>query len=169
MSNRLRPTLRGLQRGFNIVTAIFLIVVLALLGVYIVSVSGLQQTGVRLDLQGVRGYQAARAGIEWAAFMVLDPNNALNPATCTNLPVCPAASTTLPALGGSLSPFTVTVACAELGTPATEGNRKIQVYSITSTAITGTVGTTGYINRQLEATLSKCIDTTATVPRCACG
>jgi MSHA biogenesis protein MshP len=169
MSNRLRPTLRGLQRGFNIVTAIFLIVVLALLGVYIVSVSGLQQTGARLDLLGVRGYQAARAGIEWAAFMVLDPNNALNPATCTNLPACPAASTTLPALGGSLSTFTVTVACAALATPATEGNRNIQVYAITSTATTGTVGTTGYINRELQATLSKCLDTTATPPRCACG
>ena len=170
MSNQLRPAHRRLQRGFNIVTAIFLIVVLAMLGVFIVSVSGLQQTGARLDLQGVRGYQAARAGIEWAAFMVLDPNNALNPATCTALPACPAAiSATLPALGGSLSPFTVTVTCTALGTPATEGNRQIQVYAIVSTAVTGTVGTTGYINRELQATLSKCLDTTATPPRCACG
>ena len=172
MSNRLRPTLRGLQRGFNIVTAIFLIVVLAMLGVFIVSISGLQQTGARLDLLGVRGYQAARAGIEWAAFMVLDPNNTLNPVvpgTCGTLPACPAASTTLPALAGSLSPFTVTVTCAALGTPATEGNRQIQMYEITSTATTGTAGTTGYINRQLQATLSKCLDTTAAAPRCACG
>jgi len=168
MSNRLRPTLRGLQRGFNIVTAIFLIVVLALLGVYIVSVSGLQQTGVRLDLQGVRGYQAARAGIEWAAFQVLDPNNALNPVTCgTAFVACPAASTTLPALAGSLSPFTVTVTCA--ATAAMEGTREIRVFAIISTATTGTAGTTGYINRELQATLSKCHDPTAAAPRCACG
>ena len=157
------------QRGFNIVTAVFLIVVLALLGVFIVSLSGLQQAGVRLDLLGVRGYQAARAGIEWAAYQVLDPNNTLNPVTCTQLPACPISPTTLPALGGSLSPFTVTVACAALATPATEGTRNIQVYAITSTATTGTAGTTGYINREVQATLSKCIDTTATTPRCACG
>ncbi len=172
MSNQLRPMRRRLQRGFNIVTAIFLIVVLALLGVYIVSVSGLQQTGARLDLQGVRGYQAARAGIEWAAFMVLDPNNALNSATpgvCGITPVCPTSPTTLPALAGSLSSFTVTVMCS--ATSATEGNRDIRVFSITSTATTGTPGTTGYVNRELQATLSKCHDSTATStwPRCACG
>lgn len=158
------------QRGFNIVTAIFLIVVLALLGVYIVSVSGLQQTGARLDLQGVRGYQAARAGIEWAAFQVLDPNNTLNPlpGTCgTAFVACPASPTTLPALAGSLSPFTVTVTCSV--TAATEGNREIRVFVITSTATTGTAGTTGYINRELQATLSKCHDPTAAAPRCACG
>jgi len=168
MSSQLRPAHRRLQRGFNIVTAIFLIVVLALLGVYIVSVSGLQQTGARLDLQGVRGYQAARAGIEWAAFMVLDPNNALNPATCgTAFVACPASPTALPALAGSLSPFTVTVTC--IATAATEGNREIRVFAITSKATTGTAGTTGYINRELQATLSKCHDPTATAPRCACG
>ena len=168
MSKRLRPKLRGLQRGFNIVTAIFLIVVLALLGVFIVSVSGLQQTGARLDLQGVRGYQAARAGIEWAAFMVLDPNNALNPVTCgTAFVACPAASTTLPALAGSLSPYSVTVTCG--ATATTEGTREIRVFDIKSTATTGTPGTAGYIERQLQATFSKCHDPTAAAPRCSCG
>jgi MSHA biogenesis protein MshP len=159
---------RVLQRGFSIVTAIFLIVVLALLGVYIVSITGLQQSGQQVDLQGVRAYQAARAGIEWAAYQALDPNNTLNPATCgTAFVTCPASPTTLPALAGSLSPFTVTVTCGETAT--TEGGREIRVFAITSTASTGTVGTTGYVNRQLQATLSKCHDSTAAAPRCACG
>ena len=51
------------ERGFSIVTAIFLVVVLALLGAFIVSVTGLQQTSTQLDVQGVRAYQAARAGV----------------------------------------------------------------------------------------------------------
>ncbi len=168
MSKQLQPTLRRLQRGFSIVAAIFLIVVLALLGVYIVSVTGIQQSSQQIDLQGVRAYQAARAGIEWAAYQVLDPNNTLNPATCgTAFAACPTSPTTLPALAGSLSSFTVSVTCSLTST--TEGGRDIRVFAITSTATAGTAGTTGYVNRQLQATLSKCHDPTAAAPRCACG
>lgn len=166
-----RPVLRRLQRGFSIATAIFLIVVLALLGVFIVSITSIQQSSQQIDLQGVRAYQAARAGIEWAAFQVLDPNNALNPATCNTTVTCPGGGPTstdpLPALAGSLSGFTGTVACTMTST--TEGNREIRVFAITSTASSGTVGTPGYVNRQLQATLSKCHDPTADAPRCACG
>jgi MSHA biogenesis protein MshP len=161
------------QGGFSIVTAIFLIVVLALLGVFIVSVVGIQQSSQQIDLQGVRAYHAARAGVEWAAFQVLDPNNAQNAADCTSgpgstpiMPACPASPTTLPALAGSLSPFTVTVTCS--ATATTEGNREIRVFAVTSTATAGTAGTPGYVNRQLQATLSKCHDPSATAPRCAC-
>jgi MSHA biogenesis protein MshP len=166
-----RPVLRRLQRGFSIATAIFLVVVLALLGAFIVSITSIQQSSQQIDLQGVRAYQAARAGIEWAAFQVLDPNNALNPATCSVTVTCPgggvSSSTPLPALAGSLAGFTGTVTCDMTST--TEGNRLIRVFAIVSTASSGTPGTPGYVNRQLRATLSKCHDPTADVPRCACG
>lgn len=174
MSRESKRLARSAQRGFSIVTAIFLIVVLALLGVFIVSVTGMQQSSQQVDLQGVRAYQAARAGIEWAAFQVLDPNNTQNAADCTSgpggapiMPACPASPATLPALAGSLSPFTVTVACA--ATATTEGNREIRVFAITSTASAGTAGTPGYVNRQLQATLSKCHDPSAAAPRCTCN
>lgn len=157
------------QRGFSIVTAIFLVVVLALLGVFIVSVTGLQVSSQQQDVRGARAYQAARAGIEWAAWQVLDPNNALNPATCGMPPSCPASPAVLPALAGSLAAYSVTVTCASTAT--TEGNREIRVFRITSTATAGAAGTAAFVNRQLEATLSKCHDptATATAPRCACG
>ena len=166
------------QRGFSIVTAIFLIVVLALLGVYIVSVTGVQQSSSQLDVQGVRAYQAARAGVEWAAFQALDPNNTQNPANCgppVNMPSCPASPTHLTGLAGSLSPFTVSVTCTSTST--TEGNRDIRVFQVTATACNqpsggsclATTPATGYVERQLTATLSKCRDSTASAPRCACG
>lgn len=167
MRSQIRSVRVRLQRGFSIVTAIFLIVVLALIGVYMVYITGLQQGSQQIDLQGVRAYQAARAGVEWAAFQVLDPNNTLNPATCGTLPSCPAASTTLPTLAGSLSPFAVVVTCAETST--TEGNRQVKVFAITSTATTGTPGSPGYVNRQVQATMSKCLDPTAATPRCSCS
>jgi MSHA biogenesis protein MshP len=168
-----------LQCGFSIVTAVFLIVVLALLGVFIVSITGLQQSGQQIDLQGVRAYQAARTGIEWAAFQVLDPNNTLNPASCapTVMPSCPASPTHLSSLGGSLSSFTVSVTCTF--TVATEGNRDIRIFQIIATACNQPSGgvpascpgaaANGYVERQITATLSKCKDSTATAPRCACS
>lgn len=157
------------QRGFSIVTAVFILVVLALLAAFIVSVTGLQQTSHAYDVQGVRAYQAARAGLEWGAYQVLDPNNAIGTPA---LPACPASPTNLSGLAGSLSVFTVTVTCSSTST--TEGNRNVGAYQIVSTACNqppcpnGTPAT-GYVERQLQATLSKCKDPTAAAPRFACG
>jgi len=92
------------QRGLSLITAIFLMVVLAMLGAFMVSITGLQQSSSVLDVQGVRAYEAARAGVEWGAWQVLDPNDAIGSAA---LPTCPASPTNLtPA--GTLSSFTVT-------------------------------------------------------------
>ena len=169
-----RPCAQG---GFSIVTAIFLVVVLAMLGVFIVSVTGIQQSSQVLDIQGVRAYQAARAGIEWGAHQVLDPNNTLNAGSCAApaMPACPA-TTDLTGLAGSLSPFTVTVTCTR--TTDEEGNRNIWVYQLESTACNQPTGSScpnagtpaiGYVERRITATLGKCKDSTAAVPRCSCG
>jgi MSHA biogenesis protein MshP len=168
------PKPESRQAGFSIITGIFLIVVLALLGAFIVSVTGLQQSSQQLDVQGVRAYQAARTGIEWSAWQVLDPNNALNPVTCSPIvmPTCPTSPTDISSLAESLSPFTVRITCTE--TAATEGNRDIRVFEIVATACNqppcpnGTPAT-GYVERRLMAMLSKCKDSTAAAPRCACG
>jgi MSHA biogenesis protein MshP len=158
------------ERGFTLVTAIFLLVVLAMLGAFMLSVSGLQQSSSVLDVQGVRAYQAARAGVEWGAFQVLDPNNAISPA----LPNCPTSPTQL-TLAGSLSPFTVTVTCSATNT--TEGLRNVATYLIVATACNqpsagscpNATPSGGYLERQVQATLTKCKDTTASAPQFACG
>jgi MSHA biogenesis protein MshP len=59
------------QCGFLLVTAIFLLVVLASLGAFILTISGTQQTSSALDVQGARAYQAARAGIDWASYQLI--------------------------------------------------------------------------------------------------
>lgn len=108
------------QRGFSIITAIFLIVVLAALGAFAVSMFRVQQSSAAFDELGARGYQAAQAGIEWGAWQVLR-----GPGTC-------AAATGNLALPGSLSPFTVTVACAS--TAHTEAGNPVTIYQLTATA-----------------------------------
>jgi len=162
---------RARQRGVSIVTAIFLLVVLAMLGAFMLSVTGLQQASSQLDVQGSRAYHAARAGIEWGAWQVLDPNNAIGTSA---LPTCPASPTQL-TLAGSLSPFTVTVTCS--ATSTTEGNRNVATYLIVATACNqpsagscpNATPSAGYLERQVQATLSKCKDPTASAPRYTCG
>jgi MSHA biogenesis protein MshP len=169
--NARRASAPANQRGFTIVTAVFLLVVLSMLGAFMLSVTGLQQSSSVLDVQGVRAYQAARAGVEWGAFQVLDPNNAIGSAA---LPTCPASPTQLtPA--GTLSPFTVTVTCTR--TDTTEGNRNVATYLVVATACNqpsagscpNAAPSAGYLERQIQATFSKCKDPTAGAPRYTCG
>lgn len=145
------PAHRG-QRGFAIVSAIFLLVVLGALGAFMVTFSTVQHTTSAQDVQGSRAYQAARAGMEWGAYQVLTPEH-------TNLPagqapyVCPAGKTPL-TLGGSLAGFSVQVECRL--TTFTEGGNQIGVYQITSTATFGTAGSSNYVERQLSAAINAC-------------
>jgi len=92
------------RRGFTLISAIFIVVVLAALGTAIAAISQRQHLGTATELQHARALQAARAGLEWAALEVLR-----NPAPPAAAPACPAlVSFVPPDLGG----FTVTVSCA---------------------------------------------------------
>lgn len=166
------------QPGFSTVAAIFLLVVLTLLGALIASITGVQQASSQADLLGVRAYHSARAGMEWGARAVLDPGNTLNPASCAPpvMPGCPVSPTNLAGLGGSLAPFTVTVTCTQ-SADTTEGNRNVRVFAIVATACNQPAGGAcpnpapagGYVERQVQASLSKCKDPSAVAPRCECG
>jgi MSHA biogenesis protein MshP len=56
------------EAGMSLVMAIFLLVVLFLLGTFIYSLGSVQQTELALDLRGSRAYHAARSGLEYAAY-----------------------------------------------------------------------------------------------------
>lgn len=130
-------------RGFAIVSAIFILVVLAALGAFIVNISTNQQIGSALDVQGVRAYQAARAGIEWGVYQV-QATTAYNfsygsPATAVgaaspNLRACPggASPSTNSFTPGAttLATFAVTVTC----TQTTDGTGGPTIYRVVATA-----------------------------------
>lgn len=128
-------------RGFSIVAAIFLLVVLSALGAFMLTFGNAQHLSSAQDLQGARAYQAARAGIEWGAYQ------ALRNASC-------AGSTPL-TLAGTLSSFTVTVTCASAGWSYVEAGKPVQLYQLTATANQGTLGSTTYVERQMQATVAK--------------
>lgn len=133
------------NRGFALVSAIFLLVVLAALGAFMVTFSTAQHTTSAQDVLGARAVQAARAGIEWGTYQVLTPVAAPAVAACTINP--------LP-LAGNLAGFTVTVACNAIG-PLNENGVAVTTYNITSTANTGTAGTSMFVERQFQATVSR--------------
>jgi MSHA biogenesis protein MshP len=99
------------QAGVGLVTAIFLLVVLAGLGVAMVGIFTAQQASSNLDLLGARAYQAARAGLEWGIYQRMRNNSCGDPATGT----ASVAAFTMPA-GTSLSGFRVIVKCEPKGT-----------------------------------------------------
>ena len=130
---------RPAQRGFAIMAAVFLLVVLSLLAAMIVALSSTQQVGQARDLLGARAYFAARTGIEWGVYQ------ALRNSSCS-------AATNLPALGGSAGGFAVSVTCSTQ--PFDEGGNAVVVYTIASTATQGTPGALDFVERQLQAVVS---------------
>lgn len=142
-------TLHKLQRGFSLVSAIFLLVVIAALGTFAVTLSTTQQQGAALDVLGARAYQAARAGIEWGAYQVLPASGA---AFATN---CRAGTTSqgISPLPNTLSGFNVNVGCST--TSHVEDTITLWVYQLTSTATQGTAATPDYVERQMTVTIAQ--------------
>jgi len=140
--------MKKMQKGFSIITAIFLLVVLGFLGVAMVSFSTSQHESSAMDVMGVRAYQAARAGIEWGAYQVL-PNSAAAFATACRLG---AHSNTLPAntLGGTLNGFSVVVACQSTAhSDVSTATSEVRVYDLTATA------NQGVVERQIRVSIAQ--------------
>ena len=129
------------SRGFNLISAIFLLVVIAALGTFAVTLSTTQQQSAAQDVLGARAYQAARAGIEWGAYQVLQNAG------------CPAATQVLAPMPNTLATFRVQVDCTSVST--TDAGVAVAMYQLISTANQGTVATPDYVERQISVTIAK--------------
>ena len=136
-----------IQQGFSLVSAIFLLVVIAALGAFAVTLSTTQNQSSALDVQGARAYQAARAGIEWGAYQILVVSGGLG---------CGAAAAANHAAGffpGTLSGFAVEVTCST--TPHTNEGIPVNTFLLTATATQGAIGTPNRIERRISVTISR--------------
>lgn len=128
------------QAGFAAIAAIFLLVVLAAFGAFMVSFSNTQQINSAQDIQGSRAYWAARGGLEWGI-----PTALATPALC----VAPMASPPTP-----LDGFTLAIDCTS--NTYTEGIASITVMRLTATAKTGGAPETiAYIERSMSASVER--------------
>jgi MSHA biogenesis protein MshP len=162
----------GQLRGFAFIAALFLLVVLGAFVAFATSISMNAQTSGALSVQGVRAYEAARAGVEWATYQILDPRQAIN-GVITTPPACFASPST-PTLPGDLAKFSLTVSCTRYpGIGASpnyyeEASRRVTVYDVTSTATQGTAGAADYVERQIQVRIEQCKDPNASSPAYAC-
>lgn len=155
------------MQGFAIVTAIFILVVLAALGAFIVSISTNQQIGTALDIQGVRAYQAAKSGVEWGIYQI-EATPAYNfsygtPAVAVgnanpNARACPASPASFAPAAPTLAGLTVTVTCAA----TVDVNNGPTVFRVVSTACNQPAAgacpnnaptSPDYVERRIEVTL----------------
>ena len=143
----------GRMRGFSLVTAIFLLVVLAALAAVMVNISTFQQTESAMDVQGVRAEQAARAGLEWGL------QRQISAGLSAGAPCQVLTPFNLPA-GTTLSAFTVSVQCSTATGPGT-----LTSWTITATACNQPAAVeprcpnpgnnADYVQRRLQAVLSQ--------------
>ena len=142
------------QRGFSLISAIFLLVIMSALGAFMLSISTMQQTTSTQDMQGSKAYQAAKAGIEWGVYQIMTAENSIPPGPVLAPYICGAA-VVLPAFGGALQTFKVSVTCT-LNTYV-EGGNTLRVYQLTSTSSLGSdPKATTYVERSMSASVNTC-------------
>lgn len=126
------------QTGFSLVPALFLLVVLAALGVVAVRLAGVQHQTVVLAMQSGRAYAAARSGIDWSAYQALVNGS------------CTAATLSLTEAG--LAGFSVDTNCSS--TTHSEGPNTVRVYVIDAFAWSGSYGNPDYVSRRIRSTVT---------------
>ena len=126
------------QRGMSIVVALFVVVVVASLAAFAVTVGGAGQQADLTDMQASRALAAARVGLEWGAYRIRGAGG-----SCSNQ--------TLALNEGALRGFQVSVTCVRSVALHVEGPAMYYSYDVVSTASYGTFGTTDFAFRKLSA------------------
>lgn len=122
-------------RGFSLITALFLLVVVAGLGAYLVSLATTQHLAGALAAQSSRAYYMAQSGLQWAAYRIQ-----------TNPGACPMVGTSF-----LLEGFTVSLdLCTR--TEITEGPDTYAIYDLQTSALVGNLGESSYVTRSLRVT-----------------
>lgn len=119
------------QRGFALVAALFLLVVVAALGTFAIRVHTSQQGSADLDLAGVRAEAAVQAGFQYAAARLLAPG-----ATCATVN---NRVIQLP------QNFSTSLGCQPV---LVANSPPVTVFSVTAIATRGQYGSPEYVSRQ---------------------
>lgn len=116
--------------------AIFILVVLGLLGSYMARLSGVQHATLTYAMQNARAYHAAKAGLEWALAKISSGG------TCGD--VNAQTALTFPDMPG----FTVSLTCTL--TTYQEGNDSLGLYQINALSEFGNYDGIDYVSRTME-------------------
>jgi MSHA biogenesis protein MshP len=138
------PSVRR-QHGVVLIAALFMIIVLAGLGIFAIRLSTSQQQSVNLALLATRAQAAADSGVELGVY------RALSMAGCA--PLLPLTTTvTVTLTEAALNGFNVTVVCRHSN--QTVGTLTYDVYKLDALAQSGTYGTPAYVARTATRSVS---------------
>ena len=131
------------QSGFAAIAAIFLIVVLAALGGFMLTFSNAQHVSSAQDTQGSRAYWAAMAGLEWGMSSVV--------AGSVSCPAPPAV------FANNLTIDTMRVVISCSARAYTEASTTRTLYQLSSVASPSgvAVGNLAYVERSVSAVLEQ--------------
>jgi len=127
------------QQGFSLVMAIFLLVVVGLLGGYMLRLNAVQLDTFNYALQGARAYQAARSGIEWAVARIHLGG------ACADV----NAQTALSFNG--LEGFNVRMSCNSQS--YSEAEQTLTIFKISALSQFGAYTSKDYVARQIEVSI----------------
>lgn len=128
------------QGGFMLVIAIFVLVILGLLGSYMVRLSNTQHARSSSAIQVARAYQAAKAGLDWGIASIRYGN------TCTTV------NTQTGLLFPSIKGFSVALTCHQ--NSYSEGDNMITIYRLNAKSAYGVYYSEDYVARELEISVN---------------
>lgn len=141
------------ERGASLVVAIVVLLLLSGLAAWVLTMATVQHSTSASDVASARAYQAARAGLEWGAYQVLQ-NTAGG--YCTGA----TDSGTLAALPGTLAVFTVTVACVRTTHREASAVPNVEMFTLVATACNqapcpNPSPRASYVERQMTMTVAR--------------
>ena len=134
---------RKRQQGFSAIMAVILIVLFALIGGYMATLTSVGSINTTVSAGTMQAWFAARSGIEWAVQQII----VAAPGACITSP------TTINLTETNMNGFTVVLTC----TPSTfneAGVGTYNVYALTSRATRGNPGDPAYVSRQINISIT---------------
>jgi MSHA biogenesis protein MshP len=126
------------QRGFAAVLAIILVVVLALMGVIMVTLSGGQALGAALSQREIQAWFAAQSALEAGIYNMVRSHN------------CAGGTVALPA---PLTPYNATLTATAFAS-ISEGSNTYNLCRLQATATSGNPADYDYVSRAVRATVT---------------
>lgn len=141
------------QAGFSVPAALFIVLVLAGLAAFLVTIGSGQQLGHAQDVVGSRVLQAARTGTEWGIRQILSESTGTFQTNCAS----GGSSAVLNNLSG-LEGLRIQVQCSSVNYP--NGDPPLRSYLITSVACNDTTSCGAgahnqfYVERRIETNIT---------------
>jgi MSHA biogenesis protein MshP len=162
-----RPRAR-LARGLLLPAVVWAIVVLGGVIATLASLMVRNNAALAQEVMGARALAAARAGTDWGAWLVRDPQGTLAPGAAV-LPDCFAPQTAL-GLPTPLDGFNVQVTCTRYPATGTldEGGLLLAVYQVVATASQGAANDAARVERRVQLRIETCKNPAGEAPTYSC-